>query len=321
MPTQDGVLVTGGAGFLGSHLVDRLLAEGRRVAVLDSFNESYAPQEKRANLADALARGSVPCFACDVRDAEAMEKAFGAFRPSAVVHMAAMPGVRASVRDPRRCLETNVAGLAQVLEGCHRHEVARVVFASSSSVYGAAAKLPVDETAPTDRPLSPYAVSKRAGELLCETCHRLHGIELATARFFTAYGPRQRPDMAVRTFVERMTAGEPVSLLGDGSSSRDYTYVDDIIDGVVRALDAEHACETFNLGSGRATQLADLVAGLERVLGMRAKVVWQPPSPADPPHTLAAVDKARRLLGYEPRTLLDEGLERFASWWRAHRRS
>ena len=317
------VIVTGAAGFIGSHLVDRLLARGDRVVGVDSFDTFYDPAIKRRNLEGALAGGGFALAEADIRDLQAMGDAVrraGGEGADAIVHLAARAGVRPSIAQPALYADVNVNGTVQVLELARALGVRRFVFGSSSSVYGNAPRVPFSESDPVDAPISPYAATKRAGELICHTYRHLHGLSIACLRFFTVYGPRQRPDLAIHSFARRMAAGEPVPLFGDGSSQRDYTYVDDIVDGIEGALaftEGEPRFEIFNLGESRTTTLRRLVELLSGALGVEPRIEWKPPQPGDVERTFADVSRARRVLGYAPRVPVEDGIPRFVAWLRA----
>jgi UDP-glucuronate 4-epimerase len=307
------VLVTGAAGFIGSTLCDRLLAEGREVVGLDSFDPFYPAGEKRENLSAALGSPRFRLIEGDIRDPDALAAAFRG-RPDGVVHLAALAGVRPSLERPAEYADVNVTGTAGVLSAAARHAAPRVVFASSSSVYGEREHGPFRETDPVERPVSPYAATKRAAELVAHTFHHAHGLPVVCARIFTAFGPRQRPDLAVRKFAERMLCGEPVPIYGDGSSLRDFTYVDDLVEGLVRALDSDLGFEILNLGAGRTVSVLEVVKTLERELSVTAEIDWQPPQTGDVPRTWADIGAARRALGYAPRIAFEEGVRRFVAW-------
>jgi len=308
------ILVTGAAGFIGSTLVDRLLAEGREVVGLDNLDPFYPEEQKLRNLAGALRSRSFHLERADIRDLEGLARLCAAGRFEAIAHMAALAGVRPSLERPTEYADVNVRGSSAVFEAAVRHGIPRVVFASSSSVYGERSDGPFRETDPVERPISPYAATKRAGELVAHTFHHAHGLQVACLRFFTAYGPRQRPDLAIRKFSERMRAGEPIPVYGDGSAVRDFTYVDDAVEGVVRALDRDCGFALLNLGAGRKVSVLEVVKLLERVLGRQAKIEWLPAQTGDVPRTWADIGAAHRLLGYSPSTPLELGLERFAAW-------
>jgi UDP-glucuronate 4-epimerase len=308
------VLVTGAAGFVGSTLVDRLLAEGRTVVGLDSFDPFYPEEQKLRNLEAASGRAGFRLERADIRDAAAVERIFAAGGFDAVVHLAALAGVRPSLERPALYADVNVHGTSVVLEAAVRHGAPRVVFASSSSVYGEREDGPFRETDPVERPVSPYAATKRAGELVAHTFHHAHGLSVTCARIFTAYGPRQRPDLAIRKFAERMRSGEPVPVYGDGSSLRDFTFVDDLVEGLVRALDTDLGFAILNFGAGRKVSVLEVVKQLERELGVPARIEWLPPQTGDVPRTWADITAARRALGYEPRVPFEEGVARFVDW-------
>ncbi len=308
------VLVTGAAGFIGSHVAEALLARGDRVRGLDNFDPFYAEALKRANLEEARRRGELPLVEGDLRDAEAVRGAMAGC--DAVVHLAAKAGVRASLLDPVAYADVNVRGTAVVLAEARAAGISPVVVASSSSVYGSRSKVPFAESDPCDRPVSPYAATKRAAELLAHAHHRNHGTAITCLRFFTAYGPRQRPEMAVHAFARAMEEGRPVAVFGDGSARRDYTYIDDIVDGALRALDRASGFHVYNLGGSRTTSVTDLLGILGKALGKEAVVDRRPEQPGDVPLTCADVALARAELGYEPSTPLERGIGKFVEWMR-----
>lgn len=310
------VLVTGGAGFIGSHLVRALLDRGDEVSIVDNFDPFYPERLKRLSL-DARAR----LLEKDIRDQDAMDAVLGEVRPEVVVHLAALAGVRPSLERPAAYMDVNVRGTAAVLEAARKAGVRRFVLGSSSSVYGAHAEAPFHETARVDLPESPYAASKVASEVLAHTFHNLYGLEVAALRFFTVYGPRQRPDLAIHKFSRRMLAGQPLPFFGDGSSRRDYTWVDDIVSGVLASCDVPLSWDIFNLGGAQTTSLAELVGLLEEALGVRAVLDRQPAQPGDVPITSADVTHAGKVLGYAPRTPIREGVRKFAEWVKGEGRS
>lgn len=314
-------LITGGAGFIGSHLTHRLLGRGERVTVLDDFNDFYDPARKRRNVAPFLARAEYALVEGDIRDAALVDRLFASHRFDAVVHLAARAGVRPSLREPVLYEEVNCIGTLHLLEAARRHGPANFVFGSSSSVYGINEKVPFAEDDPVDLPISPYATTKRTGELLCFNYAHLYGLHCSCLRFFTVYGPAQRPEMAIHKFTDLIARGEPVPLYGDGSTRRDYTYVDDIVDGIVAARDLAPAFEIFNLGGAETTRLGDLVRWLAAELGVEPRVEPLPEQPGDVPITYADVTKAGRLLGYAPKVPIREGLARFVAWYLADRKA
>jgi UDP-glucuronate 4-epimerase len=310
------LLITGGAGFIGSHVADRRLGRGDRVVVLDDFNDFYDPRRKRANVAAHSTSPRYRLVEGDIRDRELVFRLFAEERFDAVVHLAARAGVRPSLAQPVLYEEVNCVATLHLLEAAIAHGKPRFVFASSSSVYGINSKLPFAEDDPIERPISPYATTKRAGELHVFSTHHLYGLRAACLRFFTVYGPRQRPEMAIARFIRCMEAGEPIPFFGDGGSRRDYTYIDDIADGVEAALDADFAFEIVNLGSAHPVTLAELVAALEKATGKRARLARGPMQPGDVPVTFASVEKAQRLLAFRSKVSLEEGLRRSVDWYR-----
>jgi UDP-glucuronate 4-epimerase len=309
------ILVTGGAGFIGSHVIERLLEEGSRIVCLDNFDSFYDPAVKRANLASALKQSNFRLIEGDIRDESTLAGLFREERIEAVFHAAARAGVRPSIQDPVLYHDVNVHGTTRLLEAARSAEVKNFVFASSSSVYGVANRTPFSEEDPADFPISPYAATKRAGELLCYTYHHLYGLPVTCLRFFTVYGPRQRPEMAIHKFTRLIDSGRPVPVFGDGSSRRDFTYISDAVQGVVRALATPQPYEILNIGESQTTQLRDLVAKIETALGKKAQIQVMPLQAGDVPLTFADVSKAKRLLGYEPETSIEEGLKKFVAWY------
>jgi len=311
------ILVTGAAGFIGSSVVDALLARGDEVVGLDNFDDFYDPEVKRANLRAATGNGAFRLAELDVRDKAGVRVLLAETKPEAIFHAAARAGVRPSIDDPALYASVNVEGTTCLLEAARRLEPRpNFVLASSSSIYGAREKTPFREDEPCDRPESPYAATKRACEVAAVTAARLHALPVTCLRLFTAYGPRQRPEMAIHKFTRLILEGKPIPVFGNGSSSRDYTYVDDIVAGVLAAIDRSFAREIVNLGSGRPVRLDELIAGLEKAAGRKAEIERLPDQLGDVPRTVADVSKARRLLGYEPRMGIDEGLARFVEWYR-----
>ena len=316
------ILITGGAGFIGSHLVDRLLVEGVwQVAALDDFNDFYDPSIKRDNIRRHLSNPNFKVVEADIRDLAALERAFTETKYDCIVHLAARAGVRPSLKEPRLYVETNVNGTLNLLELARAQGVKQFIFGSSSSVYGINAKVPFSEDDPIFNPISPYAATKAAGELLSHTYAHLYGMRIVCLRFFTVYGARQRPDLAIHKFAKLISAGKPIPVFGDGTTRRDYTYIDDIIAGVRAAIDYDKAnYEVINLGESRTVELRELISLLEKALGQRAEIDRQSPQPGDVPQTFADITKARRLLGYNPQTQIEEGIEQFVEWFRESRR-
>ncbi len=310
------VLITGGAGFIGSHLTRRLLERGDRVSVLDDFNGFYDPALKRANVAPFVGRDDYRLKEGDIRDAELVDRLFRDGRFDQVVHLAARAGVRPSLSEPILYEEVNCIGTLHLLEAARRHGPETFIFGSSSSVYGINRKVPFSETDEVNQPISPYATTKRTGELLCFNYHHLYGLKTACLRFFTVYGPAQRPEMAIHKFTDQLAKGQPLTLFGDGNSRRDYTFVSDIIDGIVATMELAPGFEILNLGGAETTALKDLVSWLAEELGVEPRIERQPDQPGDVPITYADVSKAGRLLGYSPKVPIREGLREFVRWYR-----
>jgi UDP-glucuronate 4-epimerase len=309
------ILVTGGAGFIGSHLVEKLLAVGHQVSILDDFNDFYDPQIKRENIA-AIAK-DVAIHHGDLRENDAVRSAFRGTKFDAVAHLAARAGVRPSIQNPQLYYDTNVNGTLHLLDAARVTGVERFIFASSSSVYGVSEKVPFSEDQHLTQTISPYAATKMAGEFLCSTFSHLYRMRVVALRYFTVYGPRQRPDLAIHQFTRRIQAGQAIDQFGDGTTRRDYTYIDDIIQGTVGALQYDGPLfDIFNLGESETTQLKDLIASIEGALGKKAKINRLPEQPGDVPLTCADISKAKKLLGYNPTTRLSEGLPRFIDWFR-----
>jgi len=310
---REKILVTGGAGFIASHLCEALLAEGAELVVLDDFNDFYEVSIKRGNIAGF--RDRITLVEGDIRDVALVESLFAEHAFAKVFHFAARAGVRPSISDPRLYVSTNIDGTLNLLEGCRRTGVKHFVFASSSSVYGVNKKVPFSEDDLIQRTISPYAATKLMGEQLCSNYSHLHGIRCICLRFFTVYGPRQRPDLAISKFTRLIMAGRPIDQYGDGSTARDYTYVEDIINGVMAAgRYTASDFEIINLGGSAANTLSQLIAGIEEILGKKAEIHHLPDQPGDVPITYADVSKAQRLLGYAPGTPLKQGLRRYVEW-------
>lgn len=311
------ILVTGGAGFIGSHLVEHLLAEGGwNVSIVDDLNDFYSPAIKLANLEAINEKGDVKFHEADIRSPEALKPVFDETDFDVIVHLAARAGVRPSLREPKLYAETNINGTINLLEFARDHEIKQFVFGSSSSVYGENEKLPFAEDDPIFHPISPYAATKAAGELICHTYSHLFDIRTVCLRFFTVYGARQRPDLAIHKFSKRIRDGNPISMFGDGSTRRDYTYIDDIISGVRAAIDYDSSMhEVINLGESETTELSRLIELLEEHIGKKAVIDHQPLQPGDVPITYADISKARRLLNYNPQTKIADGIPKFVEWF------
>lgn len=317
------VLLTGGAGFIGSHLAEALLRRRCRLSIVDELNDFYSPECKKANLAEVRQVGEFEFFQVDICDKSSLRNVFESFRPDSIVHLAARAGVRPSLQDPELYQRVNVAGTLNLLELCREFGVRRFVFGSSSSVYGVAERVPFLESNTELRPISPYAATKLAGEMLCFTYAYLYGLTAICLRFFTVYGPRQRPDLAIYKFTRLLEAEQPLPIFGDALSGRDYTYVEDIVAGVLASIEYTPApgpgnsrFEIFNLGNSHPVRLGELVELLEKAVERRAVRQQLPEQPGDVPITWADISKAKRLLGYDPQTPIEKGLEQFVSWYR-----
>ena len=311
------ILITGGAGFIGSHLVDHLLAEGYgHISVIDDFNDFYDPAIKRANVSRHEKSPNYRLFEADIRDQAALQNIFAGNKFDCIVHLAARAGVRPSLAEPLLYAETNINGTLNLLELARAHHVKQFVFGSSSSVYGINAKVPFSEHDPIRQPISPYAATKAAGELICHAYTHLYGIRSICLRFFTVYGPRQRPDLAIHKFARLISAGKPIPVFGDGTTRRDYTFIDDIIAGVRAAIGYDKSdYEVINLGESRTVELRELISLVEKELGVTAKIDRQPLQPGDVPQTFADITRARQLLGYNPQTQMEDGIKKFVAWF------
>jgi UDP-glucuronate 4-epimerase len=313
-------LVTGGAGFIGSHVCERLLHDGHAVWAFDDLNDFYDPQFKRRNLRDiqSLAK-PFEFFHGDVCDAAALAELFSSVKFDQVIHLAARAGVRPSIEEPALYQRVNVEGTVNVLEAARRTGVKKITIASSSSVYGVNAKVPFSESDPVFSAVSPYAASKLACEALGHAWHHLYKMDVAMLRFFTVYGPRQRPDLAIHKFTKLIDAGKPIPVFGDGSTARDHTHITDILDGVIACTQREFGFEIFNLGESQTVKLSELIALIENALGRRAVIDRQPLQPGDVPVTFADISKARKLLGYHPQVKVEKGIPLFVDWFRKNR--
>jgi UDP-glucuronate 4-epimerase len=318
------VLLTGGAGFIGSHVAEALLRQGYQLSIIDNLDSFYEPSRKKENLALVRHAGDFEYLEIDICDPGLLRAAVGKARPGTIIHLAARAGVRPSIEQPSLYERVNVAGTVNLLELAREFHVDRVIFGSSSSVYGATNRVPFSEDDPVLRPISPYAATKLAAELMCYTYASLYGINILCLRFFTVYGPRQRPDLAIHKFTALMEEGKPIPVFGDGSMGRDYTYVDDIVAGVLSALEyplppAGVPFDVFNLGNSHPVKLAELIECLEAATGRRAIRDLRPLQPGDVPLTWADIGKASRLLGYRPQTRMEDGLKKFVAWYRGIR--
>lgn len=310
------ILITGVAGFIGSHLAEHLLRRGDTVLGLDEFNDYYDPSIKRRNLLKAQEYDRFTLVEGDICDETLVRAQFEAFQPEVIVHLAARAGVRPSLKDPNLYHRVNVIGSQHILDACRDYKPSHLVFASSSSVYGGSLEVPFTESNPVMRPISPYAATKRMNELQGHVYSHVYDVKVTMLRFFTVYGPRQRPDMAIHKFTKAILQGDPLPMFGDGDTKRDYTYIDDIIDGVVRCVDTPFDYEIFNLGESHTTELRELIALLEKHLGMEAIIERHPNQPGDVPITYADIRHAKEQLGYNPSFSMDEGIARFVAWYK-----
>jgi len=308
-------LVTGAAGFIGSHLSERLLADGLVVVGVDNFDDFYDPQIKRRNIKSCLKNKNFQLVEADIRDSAAMDETVGSGF-EIIVHLAAKAGVRPSIEKPLLYADVNINGTMILLEAARKHKVEKFIFGSSSSVYGNNKKVPFSEDDNVDFPISPYAATKKACELICHTYHCLYRICISCLRFFTVYGPRQRPDLAIHKFAKLIEQGEPIPVYGDGSMMRDFTYIGDIIDGIVAAMNKCTGYHIYNLGESRPVSVNDLIAEIEKALGKKAVKKYLPPQPGDVERTFADVTKAVKELGYKPNTTIQVGLANFVQWLR-----
>lgn len=311
------ILVTGGAGFIGSHLCEALLRQNHRVVAVDNFDPFYDPAIKESNMADCMKSKAFVLHRGDILDAGLLDLLFVREKFDVVVHLAAKAGVRPSLQDPLGYAKVNVEGTLNILESMRKHNVGKLILASSSSVYGNNTKVPYSETDNVDHTISPYAATKKACEILAYTYYHLYGIETFCLRFFTVYGPRQRPEMAIHAFTKAIFQGQPVNVFGDGHTCRDYTYVDDIVQGILQCMAHLRGFEVLNLGESRTVALIDLVKWIEKHTGKKAAITYLPEQPGDVKQTYANIAKARDLVGYDPQIQIPEGIGRFVEWFRS----
>ncbi len=309
------IMVTGCAGFIGSHVVDRLLGMGENVMGVDNFDPFYDISIKMRNMQHNMDKDNFSFYRADIRDNSELKKIFNKHDVSTIIHLAARAGVRPSIENPLLYEDVNIKGTINLLESGKENGIENFVFGSSSSVYGINEKIPFSEEDPVEKSISPYAASKRACEIFCSTYHHLYGIPIACLRFFTVYGPRQRPEMAIHKFTRMIDRGQEIEMYGDGTSRRDYTYISDIVDGIIGTLDKKFGFDIFNLGNSKVVELRYLIELIERNLGKKAKIKMMPDQPGDVPVTYADVSRAKRMLGYNPHVSIDEGIERFIQWY------
>jgi UDP-glucuronate 4-epimerase len=309
------ILVTGGAGFIGSNLIDRLLEDGHKIVCIDNFDDYYDPAIKEKNITSAKKHDNYSLVRADIRNETEIDKCFSLHSIETVVHLAAKAGVRSSLLYPELYYDVNVIGTLRLLEVMRKHNVKNLIFGSSSSVYGNNNKVPFSEIDPVDKPISPYAASKKAGELLCYTYHNLYNFNIYCLRFFTVYGPRQRPEMAIHQFVRKILGGEQVTFFGDGTSQRDYTYVNDILDGIIKCLNRLRGYEILNLGESHTISLIKLIELIEYLSDKKAIVDWQPMQQGDVRATFADIRKAKKIINYNPKYSIEDGLRNFIEWF------
>ena len=312
------ILVTGGAGFIGSHLCGRLLRDGYHVICIDNFDSFYDPNIKVKNVEEMVKEFSqwFELITGDIRNHEHLAEIFKKNRIDFVIHLAARAGVRPSIEQPLLYQDVNIRGTIVLLEACKEYGIKDFVFASSSSVYGENQRIPFSEEDLDIQPISPYGATKRAGELLCYSYHHLYGMNIACLRIFTAYGPRQRPEMAIHKFTRLVDRGEKIPIYGDGSSRRDYTYIDDLIEGIIAVIQRHRGFEIYNLGESQTTTLKELIQMIEEALGKKANIEWLESQPGDVSITYADISKAKRMLGYQPKVKMEEGIKRFVEWYK-----
>ena len=309
------ILLTGGAGFIGSHLIEKLLEEGYEVICLDNFNDYYNPQIKRNNIRPFFREKRFNLAEADIRDKNTLKGIFEKYKFQKVIHLAAQAGVRLSLKQPNLYVDVNVNGTLNLLELSKEYKIKNFVFGSSSSVYGVTKEIPFSEEGKL-KPISPYGVSKRTGELLCSTYNHLYNLPITILRFFTVYGSRQRPDMAIHKFTKLIDEGKEIYLYGDGETSRDYTYISDIVEGIISALNKDFNYEIFNLGNSNPTNLSYLISLIEKNLGKSAKIKYLPEQPGDPSITFADITKSKRMLSYNPKIKMAEGIKNFIEWYK-----
>src|SRR3989304_7147432 len=313
------ILVTGGAGFIGSHLCERLISLGSKVICIDNFDNFYDPLVKENNISEIAASKYFKLYRSDITDLRQIEKIFSETSIDMGIHLAARAGVRPSIQNPLLYERVNILGTMNLLECCKKYNIPKFIFASSSSVYGGNKKLPFSEEDNVDHPVSPYAATKKAGELICYTYYDLYKISIYCFRFFTVYGPRQRPEMAIHKFTRLILGGEEIEIYGDGSSSRDYTYIDDVISGITKSLNTVKGFEIINLGNSKTVKLLDLIKLIETATGEKALLKFIGRQPGDVFATYADIRKAGKMLKYFPETNIEEGLIKFVKWYREKR--
>ncbi|NQT66389.1 MAG: GDP-mannose 4,6-dehydratase [Actinobacteria bacterium] len=314
------IVVTGGAGFIGSHLCEKLIDSGSKIICVDNFDNFYSPAIKENNLSEVTGSSHFKLYRSDITSLDQMEEIFSKNSIDMVIHLAARAGVRPSIQNPLLYERVNILGTMNLLECCKRYNISKFIFASSSSVYGGNKKIPFSEEDNVDLPISPYAATKKAGELICYTYHNLYKISIFCFRFFTVYGPRQRPEMAIHKFTRQILSSENIEIYGDGYSSRDYTYIDDVISGILSSLEQIDGFEVINLGNSNTIKLIDLIRLIEITTGKKGNLKFTKNQPGDVFITYADIRKARKMLKYLPKTNIKEGLVKFVNWYKEKRK-
>lgn len=309
------ILVTGGAGFIGSHLVEKLLERDETVLCLDNFNDFYDPKIKEKNISKALNHPNFILVRGDILDNKLLDATFTKYQIKTIVHLAAIAGVRPSLLSPSLYVDIDVKGTVNLLEKAKEYKIEQFIFGSSSSVYGVNKKIPFSENDPTDSQISPYAAAKKAAEIYCQTFHSLYEIPITILRLFTVYGPRQRPDMAIHKFTRLICEQKPIQMYGDGGSERDYSYIDDVMEGIIGAVDKKFDFEIFNLGNSKTIKLKKLIELISSKLGQKPKIEMVPDQPGDVPITFADIARAKKMLGYNPKVSIELGIKKFIQWY------
>jgi UDP-glucuronate 4-epimerase len=314
------ILVTGGAGFIGSHLCERLLSEQNSVVCVDDLNDFYSPKIKEKNLGELRKDKKFKFYKEDILDAGAMDEIIRDEEIDTIIHLAARAGVRPSLQQPALYAKVNVEGTVNLLEAARKNNIKNFIFGSSSSVYGINSKVPYTEKDPVEQPISPYAATKRAGELICFTYNHLYGMNISSLRFFTVYGPRQRPEMAIHKFTQLIDEGKEIEVYGDGTTKRDYTYITDIIDGITATMKKNRGNNIYNLGNSSTVELNQLIKLIEDELGKKAKIRKMPNQPGDVPITYADIMKSKKMLDYQPKVRIEDGIRRFTEWFKQQKK-
>ncbi len=313
---MENILITGGAGFIGSHLSETLLKQGHFIVCLDNFNDYYDPKIKRRNIQEILSKKNYKLIEGDILDLSLLREIFRKYNIDVIIHLAARAGVRPSIKEPLLYQKVNVEGTTNLLEMAKDFKIKKFIFGSSSSVYGKNKKIPFSEDDPVDHPISPYAATKKAGELICYTYHHLYNLPVSCLRFFTVYGPRQRPDMAIHKFTRLIFYGENVPMFGQGDTRRDYTYITDIIDGICKAMEHCHSYHIYNLGESKTIELRQLINLIAETLGKKPKIQVLPMQPGDVPITYADISRAKQEIGYNPQVNIEAGIQKFVEWFK-----